>query len=124
VGPELAADNRRADRLLRAYNATGVNEAGRRSTLLAALLGLAGDGVVVRPLFYCDYDYNIRLGRGTFLNFNCILLDVAVIELGENCQVGTGVQILTADHPRDPSLRRQGYESGVPVRTSGSAPVP
>lgn len=116
VGPELAADNLRADRLVRAYNATGVDETNRRSTILAELLGHLGEGVVVRPPFYCDYGYNIRLGRGTFVNFGCVFLDVVGIEVGEGCQIGTNVQVLTADHPRDPELRRQGLESGKPVR--------
>jgi maltose O-acetyltransferase len=49
VGPELAADNLRADRLLRAYNATGADETERRSAILAELLGLVSEGVVVRP---------------------------------------------------------------------------
>ena len=65
VGPELAADALRADRLLRAYNATGADEPERRQAILAELLGALGDGVVVRPPFRCDYGYNIRLGRGT-----------------------------------------------------------
>jgi maltose O-acetyltransferase len=116
VGPELEADNLRADRLLRAYNATGANEVERRIAILAELFGAAGEGIVVRPPFHCDYGYNIRLGRGTFVSFGCVFLDVAAIELGANCQVGPLVQIYTADHPRDPALRLQGYESGVPVR--------
>jgi len=116
VGPELAADNLRADRLLRAYNATGADETERRSAILAELLGLVGEGVVVRPPFYCDYGYNIRLGRGVFANFGCVFLDVVGIEIGDGCQIGPSVQILTADHPRDPVLRRQGLESGKPVR--------
>jgi maltose O-acetyltransferase len=115
VGPELAADNLRADRLLRAYNASGAEEVERRRAILAELLGAVGEGTVVRPPFYCDYGYNTRLGRATFVNFSCVFLDVAVIELGDNCQVGPLVQIYTADHPRDPALRKQGYESGVPV---------
>jgi len=116
VGPELAADNLCADRLLRAYNAMGANEVERRIALLTQLLGAAGEGTVVRSPFYCDYGYNIRLGRGTFVNFGCVFLDVAAIELGDNCQVGPLVQVYTADHPRDPALRLQGYERGVPVR--------
>lgn len=116
VGPEIAADHLRADRLLRAYNSTGADEPERRAAILAELLGTIGEGVVIRPPFHCDYGYNIRLGRGTFLNFGCIILDVVAVELGDQCQVGPAVQILTADHPRDPALRRQGYESGVPVR--------
>jgi maltose O-acetyltransferase len=116
VGPELAADNQRADRVLRAYNATGADEVKRRIAILAQLLGGAGEGTVVHPPFHCDYGYNIRLGRGTFVNFRCVFLDVAAIEFGDNCQVGPLVQVYTADHPRDPALRQQGYESGVPVR--------
>jgi maltose O-acetyltransferase len=116
IGPELAADNLRADRLMRAYNATGADEAVRRSAILSELLGSAGEGVVVRPPFYCDYGYNIRLGRNVFANFGCVFLDVISIEVGEGCQIGTFVQLLTADHPRDPVLRKQGLESGKPVR--------
>ena len=116
IGPELAADALRADRLLRAYNATALEESDRRSTLLAELLGHAGEGVIVRPPFYCDYGYNIRLARGTFVNFGCVFLDVVGIEVGEGCQIGPKAQILTADHPRDPDLRSQGLESGKPVR--------
>src|SRR3954447_9228383 len=74
VGPELAADSLRADRLLRAYNATGAEEAERRSAILADLLGSVGEGVVLRPPFYCDYGYNIRLGRGVFANFGCVFV--------------------------------------------------
>ncbi len=117
VGSEIAADGRRAERLLQAYNTTDAGDFGRRRTLLAELLlGAVGDEVVVRPPFHCDYGYNIRIGRGSFVNFNCVFLDVASIVLGENCQVGPAVQIYTADHPRDPGLRRQGYELGIPVQ--------
>ncbi len=116
VGDELAADNLRADRLTRAYNATGANESERRMALLRDLLGSVGESVVVRPPVYCDYGYNIRLGHGVFINFGCIFLDVAGIEVGDGCQIGPTVQVLTADHPRDPALRRQGLECGRPVR--------
>jgi len=116
VGPELAAGNLRADRLLRAYNATGADEADRRTAILAELLGSQGDGAVLRPPFHCDYGYKIRLGYRVFANFGCVFLDVVGIEVGDDCQIGTFVQILTADHPRDPALRRQGLESGKPVR--------
>lgn len=115
-GPELTADSLRADRLLRAYNATGADEPERRAALLGELLGHVGEDVVVRPPFYCDYGYNIRLERGVFANFGCVFLDVVGIEVGAGCQIGTYVQILTADHPRDPALRRRGLENGRPVR--------
>jgi maltose O-acetyltransferase len=116
VGPELGADAARADRLLRAYNATGADEPARRDAILAELCGAVGDGVVVRPPFHCDYGYNIRIGRGTFINFGAVFLDVAAIVIGENCQIGPSVQIYAADHPRDPELRRAGYERALSVR--------
>jgi len=116
VGPELAADHVRADRLMRAYSATGAEERERRTTILHELLGFVGEDVTVRPPFHCDYGYNIRLGRGTFVNFGCVFLDVVGIDVGNGCQIGTAVQVLTADHPRDAVLRRQGLESGRPVR--------
>ncbi len=116
VGEELAADQLRAAELMQGYNSTPAAEVAQRDAVLRRLLGHVGQDVVVRPPFFCDYGYNIHLGRGTFLNFGCVLLDVGRIDIGEGTQIGSGVQILTPDHPRDPALRRQGYESGLPVR--------
>ena len=116
VGPEILADQRNCQLLLHAYNATLPTGTARRTALLGQLLGAIGEDSAIRPPFHCDYGYNIRLGRGVFLNFGCVLLDVAAIDIGDLTQVGPLVQILTADHPRDPELRRQGFESGVPVR--------
>jgi maltose O-acetyltransferase len=49
------------------------------------------------------------------MNFGCVLLDVCEIRIGEKMQIGPGVQIYTADHPRDPAERRAGVEFGRPV---------
>jgi maltose O-acetyltransferase len=114
--PELVALAARAERLLRAFNATDADESERRAALLGELLGSVGADAVVPPPFYCDYGANVHPGRGTFLNYNCVLLDVCRIEVGALCQIGPDVQIYAADHPRDPALRRQGLESGKPVR--------
>jgi maltose O-acetyltransferase len=115
-GPELVADAARAHRLMHAYNATGIDDEPRRRELLGELLGRMGERVVLRPPFFCDYGYNIRLGDGVFMNFGCVLLDVVAIEIGDFTQFGPSVQILTADHPRDPEARRRGLESGKPIR--------
>lgn len=55
-------------------------------------------------------------GAGAFLNFNCVILDVVEVTIGDRTQIGPGVQILAADHPRDPTLRASGLEFGRPVR--------
>lgn len=113
--PELAADAARAARWMASYNASLNDSAERRRALLRKLLAEVGEGVNVRPPFHCDYGYNIRLGAGVFLNFNCVILDVNPVVIGAGTQIGPGVQILTADHPRDPALRAGLWESGRPV---------
>ena len=111
--PELTADRYRAERLLRAYNSADTDK--ERTTIVRELLGFVGEDVVLRPPFYCDYGYNIRVGSGVFVNLGCVFLDVASINIGNFCQIGSYVQILTADHPRNPASRRQGLEFGRPI---------
>lgn len=111
--PELRADLLRAEGLLGDYNAAAA--AARRGAIMRELLGSLGEGVVIRAPFYCDYGYNIRIGSNVFVNFNCVFLDVCLIEIGDGCQIGPLVQLLTADHPRDPLLRREGLEMGKAI---------
>lgn len=113
--PILIEERDHAAALLYQYNATP-HHAVTHAPLLAQLLAAAGPGSVIRPPFFCDYGYNIHLGQGVFLNFNCVLLDVTTIEIGDRTQIGPAVQIYAADHPRDPEARRAGLENGRPVR--------
>ena len=98
------------------YNAALGMTPAQRHPLLAERLGAAGEGSEIRPPFHCDYGFNVHLGRGVFLNFDCVILDVVRVEIGDGTQIGPAVQIYTADHPRDPSQRREGWEFGKPVR--------
>jgi maltose O-acetyltransferase len=113
--PELLEENSRAQALVEVFNATVHDEVDRRRQILTELLGFMGDGVVVKPPFRCDYGRNIAIGAGTFVNYDCIMLDVAQITIGESCQIAPRVQILTATHPVDPVARRLGWESGLPI---------
>ncbi|HMS82200.1 MAG TPA: sugar O-acetyltransferase [Nitrospira sp.] len=113
---ELVAEIRRAQGVLARYNATAEEEAGERVTLLRTLLGSCGDNTVIRPIFACDYGYNIRLGRNTFINYQCVFLDCAPIEIGDDAQIGPAVQLYTAEHPLDAETRRAGLESARPIR--------
>lgn len=114
--PELQADAA-ANRLwLDAYNAPVARSAAERHALLVGRLGFVGEGAVIRPPFFCDYGANIRLGAGAFLNFNCMILDVAAVTIGDGAQIGPAVQIYAADHPRDAGQRRAALELGRPVR--------
>ena len=113
--PELAADFARGQDLLARYNATARAEQGARDAILRELLGHVGEGVVVRPPFRCEYGYPVSIGAGTFLNFDCLMLDVAPITIGAHCQIASRVQFLTATHPIDPEPRRAGWESAAPI---------
>lgn len=113
LDPELSADRTRCETELVNYN-LAIPEA--RDGILRGLLAKVGKGVVVRPNFACDYGYNIHLGDDVFLNYNCVLLDVTEIHIGDRTQIGPAVQIYTADHPRDPITRKQGLELGRPIR--------
>ena len=97
------------------YNAAADRPAAERRVLLRERFALVGDGAVIRPPFHCDYGFNISLGEGVFLNYNCVILDVVAVRIGAHTQIAPGVQILTADHPRDPIVRRSGLEFGRPV---------
>jgi maltose O-acetyltransferase len=113
--PELIADMARAQAILARFNATAHDERDEQDRLLRELLGGIGDGVVIRPTFRCDYGAHITIGAGTFVNYDCVMLDVAAITIGASCQIATCVQLLTATHPVDPGPRRAGWESGAPI---------
>lgn len=113
---EIQAEQAATKAWLVRYNASLGLPIDARRALLAERLGEVGKGAVIRPPFHCDYGFNIRLGSDVFLNFNCVILDVVEVTIGDGTQIGPAVQIYTADHPRDPAQRRTGLESGRPVR--------
>ena len=113
--PEIQAHQARSAALMERYNATRADQQDERDRLLRELLGEVGEGVVVRPPFFVDYGTYISIGAGTFVNFDCVMLDVAPIRIGAACQVATKVQLLTATHPVDPEPRRLGWESAEPI---------
>jgi len=114
--PEIQAELAATHRWLARYNATLDMAPSERRKLLLERFAAVGDGAVIRPPFHCDYGFNIRLGAGVFLNFNCVILDVVEVTIGDKTQIGPGVQILTADHPRDAAKRASGLEFGRPIR--------
>jgi maltose O-acetyltransferase len=116
---ELGVDQAATKAWLVQYNAALAEPVSVRHALLRERLAHVGADAVIRPPFHCDYGYNIRLGDGVFLNFNCVILDVVEVTIGDRTQIGPAVQIYAADHPRDADTRRAGLEFGRPVRIGG-----
>jgi maltose O-acetyltransferase len=115
--PELVAERRRCRTLLQAFNAEPDEE--HRLGVLGELLGRIGAGSFIQPPFACDYGYNLSIGDDVFVNFNSVILDCAPVTIGDGTQIGPGVQLLAADHPRDPQIRRDLLELARPI-TIGS----
>lgn len=103
---ELVKDRERARDLCQRLNATGELDQEIRRALLCELFGRGGDSVWMQPPFYCDYGYNILLGERVFFNFNCVVLDVCPVTIGDFTLFGPAVQIYTATHPMNAALRR------------------
>lgn len=112
---DLWRDRAVAQRFMKTYNATTLDDAERRRFMIETRLGAFGERSVIRIPFSVDYGYNIFIGEGVFLNYGCVLLDVCPIRIGDGAQIGPNVQIYAADHPRDPAVRAQGLELGRPV---------
>ena len=113
---ELTLERRRAQMMLARYNAVTDGAPDLLLSLLREFMGSVGDGTVIMPQFTCDYGYNIRLGRNVFINYHCIFLDCAPIDIGNDVQLGPAVQLYTAQHPLEADVRRSGLESAQPIR--------
>jgi maltose O-acetyltransferase len=111
---ELVSARVRARELCRQLNGTSEVEDAERRRILRDLFGKGGDSVWMQPPFYCDYGSNIELGERVFFNFNCIVLDVCRVRIGDFTLFGPAVQIYTPLHPFDAEQRRR-EEFGKPI---------
>ncbi|MGQ4425603.1 sugar O-acetyltransferase [Streptomyces violaceoruber] len=113
--PEIARRQQQAVRLAARYQAGYAEDAEAARPLLVELLGSLGAEAHVRPPLYVDYGSNITVGARTFVNYNLTALDVAAITIGEDCQIGPNVQLLTPTHPLEPGPRRDKLEAARPI---------
>ena len=112
--PELAQARERARDLFQTLNLTRENEQEARRRILIELFGKGGESVWMQPPFFCDYGSNIHLGERVYFNFNCVVLDVCLVKIGDYTLFGPSVQIYTAAHPLNADLRRK-QEFGKPI---------
>lgn len=75
----------------------------------------APEGAFINPPFYCDYGFNIHVGKNFYANYNCTVLDVSKVTIGDNCFMAPNVAIYTAGHPIHPDTRNSAYEYGKAV---------
>lgn len=97
--PLLTKERKIARQLAIDYNRTSEDEVEKRQKILSELLGSFKENITIEPSFKCDYGYNIHVGENFFANFDCTILDVGEVRIGDNCFMGPNVSIYTPVHP-------------------------
>lgn len=112
---ETAAQMKQARQLINTLNKADYTDYATIRSTVKQLLGGSDDTTMICPPFFCDYGRNIFVGKNFFANFNCTILDVAKVTIGDNCFLAPGVGIYTAGHPIHPEIRNTGYEYGIGI---------
>lgn len=107
-------EQKNARRLTQELNTIDRSDFDGIARIVKELLGKS-DGAFINPPFYCDYGSHIEVGKNFFANYNCTILDVAKVTIGDNCLFAPNVSIYTAGHPVHPDTRNTMYEYGISV---------
>lgn len=102
-------------RLIQEFNRMDWDDFEGLKKLIKKILGKSGNGTFMNPPFYCDYGSHIEVGNNFFANYNCTILDVAKVKIGNNVLFAPNVSIYTAGHPIHPDSRNTAYEYGIKV---------
>ena len=111
----LFNEREQAKLLFQEINSLNETQKEKRAKLIYKLFGQAGKNLWVEPPFYCDYGYNITVGDHVFFNYNCCILDVMPVSIGNNVMIAPNVQIYTATHPLEAKARNSGKEFAKPI---------
>ncbi len=97
------------------FNLLRPDEEEKMDQLIRGILGKTGESIHVEQPFHCDYGKNIEVGNNFYANYNCVILDVGKVVIGDNVMFAPNVSIYTAGHPIHPDSRNSGYEYGIPI---------
>lgn len=111
----LAEERMENKKKIHAFNLLGPEEGKRMDELLRMILGKTGEHVYIEQPFHCDYGKNIEVGENFYANYNCTILDVGKVIIGDNVMLAPNVSIYTAGHPLHPDSRNSGYEYGISI---------
>ena len=105
---------RRCRRILQKLNFMDRSDFEGVARVVKELLG-ESENAWINPPFYCDYGSHIKVGKNLFANYNCTIIDVAPVTIGDYCQMAPNVAIYTAGHPIYPTTRNSSWEYGKAV---------
>ena len=112
---ELNEDFMRARRLTRLFNSMTEEQMEERKEIIKELFKSTGENVHVEQTFHCDYGCHISVGENFYANYDCIMVDVCEILIGDTVLLAPRVGLYTAGHPIDAAVRNEGLEFGKPV---------
>ncbi|MDD5953559.1 MAG: sugar O-acetyltransferase [Oscillospiraceae bacterium] len=113
--PEMAKNSRRARTICQEYNQLPPGDEAAKAALLKKFLGGFGEGSVIQQPFQCDLGSQITIGKNVFINYNCVMLDIAPVTIGDNTLIGPNVGIYGASHPVSPKSRLLGNCWAAPI---------
>ena len=111
----LEEERKESRKRVHRYNNLPPEAEKEKDALIREIFGKTGENIFVEAPFRCDYGTHIEAGNNFYANFNCVILDVAKVVIGENVMFAPIVAVFTACHPVNPDSRNSGYEYGIGV---------
>ena len=111
----LEEERKESRKRVHRYNNLPPEAEKEKDALIREIFGKTGENIFVEAPFRCDYGTHIEAGNNFYANFNCVILDVAKVTIGENVMFAPNVAVYTAGHPVHPDSRNSGYEYGIGV---------
>lgn len=100
--------------ICRHLNGIPLDQTDERAAVMERLFGKPCDAWI-EPDFYCDYGYNVEMGKGVYFNHHCVILDTAKVTIGDRVLFGPGVTLSAAAHPLARTQRAAGMEWSRPI---------
>ena len=117
---ELINDRYKAKDICYKYNNLKPSDIEGKDRIIKSLFAKIGKQIIVEQNFWCDYGYNISVGENFYMNHNCIILDCAKVEFGDNVFIAPNCSFYTAGHPLDYETRNKGLEYAKPIKVGNN----
>ena len=91
------------------------SEIQRRRDFLRTFVAKLDEGAMINSPFYMEFANHLEMGVNSFINYDCIMLNNAMVKLGDNVLVGPKVSFYTAIHPIDAKQREQWLVYAKPI---------
>lgn len=116
----LKLERIKAKSLCQKYNNVSYENFADKNKIINELFGKADDNFFIETPFYCDYGYNIEIGKNFYSNHNLVILDPAKVTFGDNVFIGPNCGFYTAQHPLDIETRNKGLEYAYPIKVGNN----